>query len=75
MLTRRPILKKNNVLRIGPVTAGSPFRVSIEAAKKYWDKVPAWRQALRPIHVHIEKRAAAIEYHPSGSTFVLWGKW
>ena len=68
-------LKKNNILRIGSVTTGSPFRVSIGAAKKYWDKFPAWRQALQPIHVHIEKRAAAIEYHPSGKTIVLWGKW
>lgn len=45
-------IRHNNIVRIGPVTKGGPFRVSLGAQRKHWLKLPVWRQKVQPIHVH-----------------------
>ena len=71
----KQFLKKNNFLRIGPVTKGTPFRVSIGAAEKHWNKFGALRQRLQPIHIHMERAKAAITLHRTKKTIRLWGNW
>ncbi len=67
--------KKNQIFRAGPVTEGGAFRVSIGAQQKYWAKMPAWRRAMQPIHVHMERARGGVTYNPSGRSWRLWGDW
>ncbi|MFK3676209.1 hypothetical protein ACI2IP_00675 [Microbacterium sp. NPDC090218] len=71
----RTVIKKNNILRIGPSTKGAPIRVSIGAQLKYWEKMPVWRQRIQPWHVHMERKSAGITYNPSGKSWKMWGDW
>ncbi|MGX1576660.1 RHS repeat-associated core domain-containing protein [Cellulosimicrobium funkei] len=68
-------LKKNNIIRLGPTVKGGPFRVSLGAQKRHWDKMPRWRQVLQPIHVHMERAKAGVTWNPSGRSERLWGGW
>jgi hypothetical protein len=54
----RTVIKKNNILRIGPSTKGAPIRVSIGAQLKYWEKMSPLRQRLQPCTVILKERKA-----------------
>lgn len=73
--TVRAVIKKNNILRIGPTTPGSSFRVSIGAQMKHWSKMPAWRQRIQPLHAHFERTKGAVTDNRTGRTLWKYGKW
>ena len=66
------VVKNNNILRVGPTTKGSPFRVSIGAQKKHWAKLPGWRQRAQPIHIHMERRVGVITNNRTGWEKYMW---
>lgn len=68
----KSVMKNNNILRVGPTTKGSPFRVSIGAQKKHWDKLPGWRQRAQPVHIHMERRVGVVTFNRSGKYFYMW---
>jgi len=65
----------NSVLRIGPQKAGTPFRVSIGAARNHWSKFPTWRKILQPFHMHFEAAKGGFTWNFTGWTKRLWGNW
>ena len=73
--TIKSVIKKNNILRVGKQNAESPFRVSLGAQQRHWNKMPTWRQKVQPWHVHMERARAGITYNPTGRTWRMWGSW
>ena len=61
----KTFFNKNSVIRIGPMTPGSPFRVSMGAAPKYWNQFSTLRKWVQPIHTHIERGKFGIDFHPA----------
>ncbi|MFK3676212.1 hypothetical protein ACI2IP_00690 [Microbacterium sp. NPDC090218] len=71
----RTVIKKNNILRIGPSTKGAPIRVSIGAQLKYWEKMSPLRQRLQPLHGHFERTKGAITNNRTRQVVWKYGKW
>lgn len=69
------VRKNNNIIRVGPTTKGSPFRISIGAAPRSWKQLPAWRQRLQTRHYHFERARGGITNHRTGNSRRLWGNW
>lgn len=53
----------NNLIRIGRAYPGAAFRVSIGAAPKYYETMPTWKKILFPVHIHIERNKAGIDFN------------
>ena len=68
-------LKKNNILRVGPVTKGAPFRISMGAARKHWLSMNArYRWAVRT-HVHLERSIWAFSWHTVRKSYTYRKRW
>jgi large repetitive protein len=70
----KALLNKNNFVRVGRITAGTPFRVSFGAAPKYWNAFPLWRKVLQPLHFHFEWGKIGFDINPLPWASKYW-KW
>ncbi|MCC6854417.1 MAG: hypothetical protein IT189_00005, partial [Microbacteriaceae bacterium] len=60
------------VIRWGPVTPGTPFRISLGVAPNRWAKLPLGGKVLTPVSIHVEKAKGIITFNPTRSFWKIW---
>lgn len=75
--TRMPGLVKpiRSPVRTGPVTPGTPPRISIGQAPKHFRKLPPIKKILHPIHIHIERNITVINLFGRPIFKSSWFSW